>query len=128
MRARQIYTKFFMVLKSVVDEQLKKKGRSMTWLAAEMGKTFDGLKLSLTRGSIKYNDIITLSKVLEVPPATFFQSTAIPYSSKITESLVGDQKGEYSDLKNNLKNCKEMLTALKDQIKDKDKIISLLSK
>lgn len=117
-----------MVLKRIVDELLKEKGRSMTWLAQEMDKTFDGLKLSLTRGSIKYNDIITLSKVLEVPPATFFQTTVIPYNTKITESLVGDQKAEYADLKSNLKNCKEMLTALKDQIKDKDKIISLLSK
>lgn len=117
-----------MVLKNIVDELLKERDRSMTWLAQEMNKTFDGLKLSLTRGSIKYNDIITLSKVLQVPPATFFQTTVIPYNSKITESLVGDQKGEYTDLKNNLKNCKEMLTTLKDQIKDKDKIISLLSK
>ena len=124
----QIYTKFFMALKRIVDELLKEKGRSMTWLAQEMDKTFDGLKLSLTRGSIKYNDIIALSKVLEVPPAIFFQSPVIPYATKITESLVADQKAEYADLKSNLKNCKEMLTALKDQIKDKDKIISLLSK
>ena len=117
-----------MVLKSIVDELLKEKDRSMTWLAVEMGKTFDGLKLILTKGSIKYNDIITLSKILDVPPATFFQATAIPYKSQSTESLVGEQKEEYNNLKNNLKNCKEMLTALKDQIKDKDKIISLLSK
>ncbi|WP_288881356.1 hypothetical protein [Pedobacter panaciterrae] len=117
-----------MVLKRIVDELLKEKSRSMTWLAEKMDKTFDGLKLSLTRGSIKYNDIITLSKVLDVPPATFFQTTVIPYSNKSVESLVSDQKAEYTDLKSNLKNCKEMLAALKDQIKDKDKIISLLSK
>nr|WP_068890175.1 hypothetical protein [Pedobacter panaciterrae] len=117
-----------MGLKSIVDEILTENGRSMTWLSQEMGKTFDGLKLSLVRESIKYKDIITLSKVLNVPPATFFQTIAIPYNNELTESLVGDQKGEYTDLKNNLKNCKQMLTALKDQIKDKDKIISLLSK
>ncbi|NRF38478.1 hypothetical protein [Pedobacter foliorum] len=117
-----------MALKSIVDELLKEEGRSMTWLSVEMGKTFDGLKLSLTRGSIKYNDIIAMAKVLEVPPATFFQTEVTPYNNKTAQSLVGDQKGEYADLKNNLKNCKEMLTTLKDQIKDKDKIISLLSK
>lgn len=100
----------------------------MTWLAIEMDKTFDGLKLSLTRGSIKYNDILTLAKVLNVPAATFFQTELTPYNNKVSQSLVSDQKEEYSDLKNNLKNCKEMLTTLKDQIKDKDKIISLLSK
>lgn len=117
-----------MALKSVVDQLLKEKGRSMTWLSIEMEKTFDGLKLSLTRGSIKYNDIIAMAKALEVPPATFFQTEVTPYNNKASQSLMGDQKGEYSDLKNNLKNCKEMLTTLKDQIKDKDKIISLLSK
>jgi len=117
-----------MVLKSIVDELLKEKGRSLTWLSTEMEKTFDGLKLSLTRGSIKYNDIITMAKVLEVTPATFFQSEVAPYTRKASQSLVGDQKEEYSDLKSSLKNCKEMLTTLKDQIKDKDKIISLLSK
>lgn len=117
-----------MVLKSIVDELLKEKNRSLTWLSTEMEKTFDGLKLSLTRGSIKYNDIITMAKVLEVPPATFFQTEVTPYNNKASQSLAGDQKEEYSDLKNNLKNCKEMLTTLKDQIKDKDKIISLLSK
>lgn len=117
-----------MVLKSIVDELLKEKGRSMTWLSIEMEKTFDGLKLSLTRGSIKYNDIIAMAKALDVPPATFFQTELPLYNNKVSQSLVGDQKGEYSDLKNSLKNCKEMLTTLKDQIKDKDKIISLLSK
>lgn len=100
----------------------------MTWLSIEMEKTFDGLKLSLTRGSIKYNDIIAMSKALEVPPATFFQTETTPNNHKGSQSLMGEQKGEYSELKNNLKNCREMLTILKDQIKDKDKIISLLSK
>ncbi|TCD03090.1 hypothetical protein [Pedobacter psychroterrae] len=117
-----------MLLKSVVDELLKEKNRPMSWLAEEMGKTFDGLKLSLTRESIKYNDIIAMAKILEVSVNVLFPEEPHKYSDKKNPNFLGEPKAEYSSAKNELKNCREMLAALKDQIKDKDKIISLLSK
>ena len=116
-----------MFLKQVVDEILKEKTRPLSWLAEEMGKTFDGLKLSLIKGSIKYNDIITMAKVLEVAPSIFFQSTTLAYDKKNNKSNLTESKSEYNDLKSELKNCKEMVATLKDQLKDKERIISLLS-
>ena len=116
-----------MFLKHVVDEILKEKTRPLSWLAEEMGKTFDGLKLSLIKGSIKYNDIITMAKVLEVAPSIFFQGTTLAYDKKNNKSNLTESKSEYNDLKGELKNCKEMVATLKDQLKDKERIISLLS-
>jgi len=117
-----------MLLKSVVDELLKEKSRPMSWLAEEMGKTFDGLKLSLTRGSIKYNDLIAMAKILGVSPNVFFPVTNESDTTVKNPNFLGEPKVEYASAKNDLKNCREMLATLKEQIKDKDKIISLLSK
>ena len=124
-----------MPLKSVVDEILKEKNRPMSWLADEMGKTFDGLKLSLVRGSIKYNDLIVMARVLEVSTDVFFPEEVNPYSSRKNPNFLSEPKEEYQSSKNDLKNCKEMMATLRDQIgtlrdqiKDKEKIISLLSK
>lgn len=117
-----------MSLKNIVDGILKEKSRPMSWLADEMGKTFDGLKLSLVKGSIKYNDIIEMAKTLEVPPAVFFQTETVYADYHNGGPVLAETKENYGDLKGNLKNCKEMLAALKDQLKDKEMIISLLSK
>ena len=118
-----------MTLKIVVDGILKEKDRSLSWLAEEMNKTFDGLKLGLIRGSIKYNDLILMANALEVPPSVFFEHISSPNNNaSLQPEGPTEKKTDYSDLKNNLKNCKEMLLTLKDQLKDKEKIISLLSK
>ncbi|WP_316790154.1 hypothetical protein [Pedobacter frigoris] len=117
-----------MFLKNVVDGILKEKNRPMSWLADEMDKTFDGLKLGLVRGSIKYNDLIAMAMILKVSPSVFFESEPAPYKNQKGNETLADTKEEYNDLKSSLKNCKEMLSALKDQLKDKEKIISLLSK
>lgn len=116
-----------MSLKNLVDGLLKEKNRSLSWLAEEMHKTFDGLKLSLVKGSLKYNDIVELAKILEVPPAVFFQAEPIPeinLEANSESEIVAESKEIYRDLKA----CKEMLAALKDQLKDKEMIISLLNK
>ncbi|HMI00971.1 MAG TPA: hypothetical protein VK541_00735 [Pedobacter sp.] len=117
-----------MSLKNIVDGILKEKNRPMSWLADEMGKTFDGLKLSLVKGSIKYNDIIEMAKRLEVPPAVFFRTEHAYGDYNNGDSVLAEAKENYGDLKGNLKNCKEMLAALKDQLKDKETIISLLNR
>lgn len=118
-----------MSLKIMVDGLLKERNRPMSWLAEEMSKTFDGLKLSLIKGSIKYNDLIEMAKILEVSPSVFFQITPSTYNAKsATPHVLSESKENYSDVKANLKNCREMLATLKEQIKDKEMIISLLSR
>ncbi|PYF75825.1 hypothetical protein [Pedobacter nutrimenti] len=114
-----------MTLKTTVDEILKKKNRSLSWLAVEMDKTFDGLKLSLVKGSIKYNDIVSMSAILNVSPNVFFEQD----KAAVKEGTgPGESETEYASLKNDLRNCRELSAALKDQLKDKEKIIGLLTK
>ena len=117
-----------MNLKGVVDEILLEKNRPFSWLVSQMDKTFDGLKLSLTNESIKYRDINKMAKILEVPPSTFFDTESRTYKASNGANYTAESKNEYSDLRNSLKNCKEMSAALKELIKDKDRIIALLSK
>lgn len=115
-----------MPLKDIVDQILKEKVRPLSWLAEGMGKTFDGLKLSLVNGSIKYKDILAMSEILEVSPAVFFKTD---YKRPlVNEDNLSEPKPEYGDLKSSLKACKELTATLKDQIKDKDRIIALLDK
>lgn len=117
-----------MFVKATVDEILKGKNRSLSWLASEMNKTFDGLKLSLVKGSIKYNDIILMSEILNVRPSIFFEQSKTYKINDTERSAVSESEPEYSSLKSELKNSKELVAALKDQLKDKEKIISLLSR
>ena len=118
-----------MTLKNRVDDLLKDKNRPLSWLAAEMGKTFDGLKLSLVKETIKYKDLLSMARILNVATGHFFETnTDASYLKDNPQMLISEEEVKYGDLKNNLKGCKEMVTALKDQLKDKERIISLLSK
>jgi hypothetical protein len=119
---------FSMNLKQTVDTILKSKSRSLRWLAAEMDKTPDGLKLSLIRHSIKYTDIISMSKILEIPISKFFEAEPGFDQTEDKPALSAEQKVEDIDLKNSLKAYKELISTLKDQIKDKDRIIKLLDR
>lgn len=111
-----------MKLKDIVDKSLKDQNRSLSWLAAEMNKTFDGLKLSLIKGSIKYTDIKKMAEVLKVPASTFFLEEGI------LENMVSEEKVEYSSLRSELNSCRELATTLKNQVQDKERIIELLSR
>lgn len=93
---------------------MKEKNRTLSWLAGEMGKTFDGLKLSLVKGSLKYNDVITLSKVLGIKPGVLFETEEVA-----PEAPSKNAKTVYND-------CLELVAILKSQLKDKDQIIALL--
>jgi len=110
-----------MKLKKIVDKALKDQNRSLSWLAGEMNKTFDGLKLSLTKGSLKYTDIIKMAEILKLPIPYFFEEDSL------LESMVEEEKIEYYGLKNELKFCKELTSTLKSQLADKEKIIELLN-
>jgi len=117
-----------MYLKTIVNEILKKNNRSLSWLSVEMNKTFDGLKLSLLKGSLKYNDLILMSKILNVPPTVFFEETNPTHVLEKEGLQVPEPEHDTSLLEMELRNHKEMLANLRDQLKDKEKIITLLSK
>jgi len=110
-----------MELKDIVDKALKEQNRSLSWLAAEMDKTFDGLKLSLIKGSIKYTDLKKMADILKVSAAYFFREDSI------LDNMLAEEKAEYFSLKSELNSCKELTAALKSQLADKEKIIALLS-
>jgi hypothetical protein len=114
-----------MVLKEIVDQLLREENRSLSWLATEMNKTFEGLKLSLIKGSIKYNDLRMMGRILKVPPARFFEDD--PVKLKVSESVLAEDIPYYAGLKNDLNSCKELVSTLKSQVKDKERIIELLS-
>ncbi len=117
-----------MYLKTIVSEILKKNNRSLSWLSVEMNKTFDGLKLSLLKGSMKYNDLILMAKILDVPPTIFFEETNPGHVTEKEALKVADGNHVFAHLEGELKNHKELMATLKEQLKDKDKIIFLLSK
>lgn len=111
-----------MSLKAIIDGILKEQHRSLSWLALEMGKTFDGLRLGLINESIKYKDILLMSKTLKVSPSSFFKASE--FGKPTQQHNVTEPSVEYGD---NLKNCRELTATLKDQLKDKERIISLLN-
>lgn len=111
-----------MELKEIVDNILKEQNRSLSWLATEMGKTFDGLKLSLVKGSVKYIDLKKMAEILQIPAASFFRE------EPLQENLLQEETPVYTSLKSELNSCKELADALKSQLKDKEHIIQLLSK
>jgi lambda repressor-like predicted transcriptional regulator len=111
-----------MSLKVIVEEILKEQGRSLTWLAEKVGKTVDGLRLGLMNKSVKYKDLLLMAEVLNVSPCYFFRTDEISVGNK--KSAFAEPAVEYGD---SLKNCRELNAALKDQLKDKERIISLLN-
>jgi len=114
-----------MELKAIVDQLLNEETRSLSWLAKEMRKTPEGLKLSLTKCSIKYTDLKLMSKILKVSPAVFFEDKIV--KQKISESLAEEDVPGYTMMQNDLNSCKELVSTLKSQVKDKEKIIQLLN-
>lgn len=113
-----------MSLKENIDQILSDKHRSLSWLALHMGKTFDGLRLGLINESIKYKDILTMAEVLHVSPCVFFKSADNNFSTE-QNNILAESITEYGT---SLKSCKELNAALKDQLKDKERIIVLLNK
>ncbi len=119
-----------MCLKEIVDTLLREKGRSLSWLASQVGKTFDGLRLGLIKESVKYSDIKKIAEVLDVSAGVFFDPT--DKLSALDEPLASNHTLQedtyiYKTTKKELEAYKELTERLKDQIKDKEKIIELLS-
>ncbi|ADY53384.1 hypothetical protein Pedsa_2845 [Pseudopedobacter saltans DSM 12145] len=117
-----------MKLKDIVDELLRERERSLSWLAQQVGKTFDGFRLSLIKESIKYTDLRRMAEVLEVPPSVLFISDIKYLKKKEDLKILEDQETSYTRLSADEEMQKEFIESLKNQIKDKNRIIELLSK
>jgi len=117
-----------MQLKEIVDDLLKKQNRSLSWLALQIGKTFDGLKLSLIKESVKYSDVRKIAEVLNVSPGVLFHYSLEEYQFTEQKNVLEEDVVQYGGLKKELEACKELTETLKDQLKDKEKIIELLNK
>lgn len=113
-----------MSLKANIDQILRDKNRSLSWLALNMGKTFDGLRLGLINESIKYKDMLIMAEILRVSPCTFFKTPEDDLNIQ-QDNIVNESTTAYGT---SLKSCRELADALKDQLKDKERIILLLSK
>ena len=112
------------MLKEIVYKLLKDDGRPLGWLATEMNMTPDGLKLSLSNESMKYTSLKAMGEILGVGPEFFFSGTA----AGVPANVMNEELATYTHLKRELAACKELIEALKSQIRDKDRIIELLSK
>lgn len=115
-----------MYLKETVDRLLKNKNRSLSWLATEMGKSFDGLKLSLVKGSIKYVDMVLMAEKLGVHPGELFENGHRGYSNEEWKNALEEGETHYKNVKKELVACQELTEALKGQLTDKERIIALL--
>lgn len=111
------------LLKDIVDGLLKAENRPLSWLATEMKMTFDGLKLSLLKGSLKYNDIKRMAAILKVQPDQFFHAV----ENEPGRFAVAEDGATYASLKNELIYYKDLVDTLKSQLRDKERIIDLLS-
>ncbi|MDR6782048.1 hypothetical protein ABIE26_001463 [Pedobacter africanus] len=114
-----------MALKATIDKILKDKNRSLSWLAHGIGKTFDGLRLGLLNESVKYKDILLIAEKLEISPCVLFNEGK-GYQQNHKDNMLAEPVSEYGDLKANLRTCKELISTLKDQVKDKERIINLM--
>ena len=115
-----------MELKEIIDNLLKEKNRSLSWLAAQVGKTFDGFRLSLIKESVKYTDLKKISEVLEVTPNVLF-GVLVPYEKIDQDLSMKENKNVTYSLTAELEMHKQLTESLKNQLKDKERIIDLLS-
>lgn len=117
-----------MQLKEIVDNLLKERNRSLSWLASQIGKTFDGLRLSLIKESVKYSDLKKMAEALGVSPGVFFEPSYENYEDYVKSSMtMQEDVFVYKTTKTELDACRELAERLKDQIKDKERIIELLN-
>ncbi|MGZ3999585.1 MAG: hypothetical protein ACXVIY_03105 [Mucilaginibacter sp.] len=118
-----------MSLKPIVDAVLKEQSRSFSWLASEMDRTIDGLKLALINETIKYSDLKKLVKILNVPVTMLFEGETTvqnikgSYNTQASKSVVAEPDLEY---KKENERLIEQVNQLKSQLDDKNEIISLM--
>jgi len=113
-----------MNLKEAVEKILSDQKRSLSWLAGSMDRTIDGFRLSLINGSIKYNDLVKLIEVLNVPVTLLFPSR----QHIVPEEYLKTSGEPDTGYKKAVEALQEQVALLKNTVEDKNKIIELLSK
>lgn len=97
----------------------KEKKITMSQLAKEIGMTLTGLKPSIEKGTFPINKVDPLCKVLGITPNDFIGWDAPAIGSGNYAAHIGGD---------NTQNSNEVIAALKDQLKEKDRQIDRLLK
>jgi hypothetical protein len=121
------------MLKSIIDRELKRQGKTFKWLVGEVGISNDGLKAGLENETIKLKDFKKMVSVLNMPIQNFFegettiQSIKGDYNTQASKGLIASEPAlQYNKIE--VEGLKKQVSLLESQLADKDKIIELLSK
>lgn len=99
-----------MNIKELIESELIEQKRTLTWLSNEMGMSYAGLKLSLSKETLKVSDLKRICKILNVDICNMICDT------------VGIQAGDVGSIKE-LNNLIELNKSLKAQLKGREELI-----
>jgi transcriptional regulator with XRE-family HTH domain len=118
---------FFGIIERNIRQQSKALGITLSDLAKHIEMTEAGFYKMLSTDSIKVKTLRKLSEVLKQPIPFFFEDhlSDSGYEASQSSAQLAEPAGAYYNEKENLK---EQISILKSQLKDKEKIIQLLSK
>jgi len=117
---------FFSVIERNIRQQAKALGITLSDLAKHIEMTEAGFYKMLSTDSIKVKTLKKVSEVLKQPVAFFFDdhSSGSPYQT-IPSLNLAEPATTYGSEKEGLK---KQISILESQLKDKERIIELLSK
>jgi transcriptional regulator with XRE-family HTH domain len=114
------------VLEQNIRQRAKALGITLSDLCKHIEMTEAGFYKMLTTESIKVKTLRKISEVLEMPVTAFFNNRTGSSSYQTTEDFVlAEPPTEYN---NEVDVLKKQIKQLKSQLRDKEKIISLMSK
>lgn len=118
---------FFSVIERNIRQQAKTLGITLSDLAKHIEMTEAGFYKMLSTDSIKVKTLKKVSEVLKQPVAYFFDdhSSASSYETASSSFNLAEPPAQYGSEKEGLK---KQISLLESQLKDKEKIIQLLSK
>ena len=118
---------FFSVIERNIRQQAKALGITLSDLAKHIEMTEAGFYKMLSTDSIKVKTLKKVSEVLKQPVNYFFDdhSSGSSYQTTPSSLNLAEPPAEYGSEKENLK---KQISLLESQLKDKEKIIELLSK
>ena len=118
---------FFSVIERNIRQQAKALGITLSDLAKHIEMTEAGFYKMLSTDSIKVKTLKKVSEVLKQPVAYFFDdhSSGASYQTSPSSYNLAEPSTEYGSEKEGLK---KQIKQLESQLKDKERIIELLSK
>jgi len=118
---------FFGIIERNIRQQSKALGITLSDLAKHIDMTEAGFYKMLSTDSIKVKTLRKLSEVLKQPIPFFFEdhSSGADYPLSQPSVQLTEPPAAYHNERENLK---DQISILKSQLKDKEKIIQLLSK